>query len=299
MQSNNFIFGSSRYSIGQLKTVKASKIRVWINYIVLIAFSVFFLIPFFWMIVTAFKTPEQTYNAPEILLPAPWTAQNFIDVFNQSPVLSFLNNSIIVTVTSVIGAVFSATLAGYGFGRLKWKGRDAVFLLVLIGMMIPKQAIMVPVYLVFQKLGMVDTLLPLILPSWFAASMKGAFYIFTVRQFIMAIPHEIDEAASIDGCGPFRIYFNVILPLLTPAIGSVLVFSFMENWNNFLDAIIYLNSEMKYTLAIGIQYFKMQTFTDWNKILCVSLISLVPAIIVFFIGQKRLVNGVNLSASKG
>ncbi|MGD1823591.1 MAG: carbohydrate ABC transporter permease [Pleomorphochaeta sp.] len=289
----------SKYSLGQLKTVKSSVLAVFLNYFILICLGCFFLVPFLWMIITAFKTPYQTYNNPELFFPKPWTVQNFRDVFIQSPVLSFIKNSVIVTFFSVIGAVVSSTLAGYGFGRLKWKGREVVFSIVLMGMMIPKQAIMIPVYLNFQKLGLINTLYPLILPSVFSASVKGAFYIFTIRQFIMVIPSDIDEAAEIDGCGPFRIYSRIILPLLTPAIGSILVFSFMENWNNFLDAIIYLNDELKYTLAIGIQYFKTQSITDWNKIMCISLISLVPAIVVFFLGQKKLVNGIALSGSKG
>ncbi|MCY1151513.1 MAG: carbohydrate ABC transporter permease [Sphaerochaetaceae bacterium] len=289
----------SKYSLGQLKTVKSSQLAVIINYTILIILGVFFLIPFFWMIITAFKTPYQTYNNPDLFFPSPWTMQNFKDVFAQSPVLYFIKNSVVVTFFSVIGAVISSTLAGYGFGRLRWKGREVIFSIVLIGMMVPKQAIMIPVYLNFQKLGLINTLYPLILPSVFSASVKGAFYIFTIRQFIMIIPRDIDEAAEIDGCGPFRIYYRIILPLLTPAIGSILVFSFMENWNNFLDAIIYLNDELKYTLAIGIQYFKTQSMTDWNKIMCISIISLLPAIIVFFLGQKRLVNGINLNASKG
>ena len=289
----------SKYSLGQLKTVKASYVHILLNYAVLILFSVIFLIPLFWMICTAFKTPDQTFNHPEIFLPDPWTVQNFIEMFQQTPVLTFVRNSFIVTVLSIIGAVISTSLAAYAFGRLRWRFREALFSLVMIGMMVPKQAIMIPLYLVFQKLGLVNSISPLIIPSWFAASTKCAFYIFTIRQFIMTIPHEVDEAAQIDGCGIFRIYLRIIMPLLKPVLGTVMVFSFMENWNNFLDAIIYLNDESQYTLAIGIQYFQMQNFTDWNKIMCVSLISIIPVVAVFFFGQKYFVKGINLSVSKG
>lgn len=251
------------------------------------------------MIVTAFKSSYQTYNELDKFWPDPWTIQNFKDIFLTTPMLSFIKNSVIVTSTSIIGTLLSTTLAGYAFGRLKWKGRDAVFMVVLIAMMIPSQAIMIPQYMVFQKAHLINTLFPLIVPSWLAASTKGAFYIFTIRQFIMSIPHDIDEAAKIEGCGYFKIYSKILIPLLTPAIGSVIVFSFIENWNNFLSALIYLNDEAKFTLPIGIQYFQTQTFVDWNKIMGASIISVIPAIIVLFVGQKYLIKGVNLSASKG
>ncbi|MCK9191944.1 MAG: carbohydrate ABC transporter permease [Sphaerochaetaceae bacterium] len=268
-------------------------------YVVLILICAIFLIPLCWMIVTAFKSSYQTYNELDKFWPDPWTIQNFKDIFLTTPMLSFIKNSVIVTSTSIIGTLLSTTLAGYAFGRLKWKGRDAVFMVVLIAMMIPSQAIMIPQYMVFQKAHFINTLFPLIVPSWLAASTKGAFYIFTIRQFIMSIPHDIDEAAKIEGCGYFKIYSKILIPLLTPAIGSVIVFSFIENWNNFLSALIYLNDEAKFTLPIGIQYFQTQIFVDWNKIMGASIISVIPAIIVLFVGQKYLIKGVNLSASKG
>ncbi|MGH4036872.1 MAG: carbohydrate ABC transporter permease [Sphaerochaeta sp.] len=290
---------TKKYYIGQKGAGGVTTRAIVIMYVVLILICAIFLIPLCWMIVTAFKSSYQTYNELDKFWPDPWTIQNFKDIFLTTPMLSFIKNSVIVTSTSIIGTLLSTTLAGYAFGRLKWKGRDAVFMVVLIAMMIPSQAIMIPQYMVFQKAHLINTLFPLIVPSWLAASTKGAFYIFTIRQFIMSIPHDIDEAAKIDGCGYFKIYSKILIPLLTPAIGSVIVFSFIENWNNFLSALIYLNDEAKFTLPIGIQYFQTQTFVDWNKIMGASIISVIPAIIVLFVGQKYLIKGVNLSASKG
>jgi multiple sugar transport system permease protein len=290
---------NEKYYIGQKGTGQASSRSIMFLYIALVFICALFLIPLCWMIVTSFKTSYQTYNEPSIFWPHPWTIQNFVEIFSATPMLVFIKNSIIVTLLSIVGTVFSTTLAGYGFGRLKWKGRDAIFMIVLAAMMIPSQSIMIPQYLVFQKFHMINTLFPLIIPNWLAASTKGAFYIFLIRQFIMSIPHDIDEAAKIDGCGYMMIYRLIILPLLKPAIGSVIVFSFIENWNNFLGALIYLNEESKFTLPIGIQYFQTQNFIDWNKVMGASLISVIPAIIVLFIGQKFLIKGVNLSASKG
>lgn len=290
---------TKKYYIGQKGAGGVTTRAIIIMYVVLILICAIFLIPLCWMIVTAFKSSYQTYNELDKFWPDPWTIQNFKDIFLTTPMLSFIKNSVIVTSTSIIGTLLSTTLAGYAFGRLKWKGRDAVFMVVLIAMMIPSQAIMIPQYMVFQKAHFINTLFPLIVPSWLAASTKGAFYIFTIRQFIMSIPHDIDEAAKIEGCGYFKIYSKILIPLLTPAIGSVIVFSFIENWNNFLSALIYLNDEAKFTLPIGIQYFQTQTFVDWNKIMGASIISVIPAIIVLFVGQKYLIKGVNLSASKG
>lgn len=290
---------TKKYYIGQKGAGGVTTRAIIIMYVVLILICAIFLIPLCWMIVTTFKSSYQTYNELDKFWPDPWTIQNFKDIFLTTPMLSFIKNSVIVTSTSIIGTLLSTTLAGYAFGRLKWKGRDAVFMVVLIAMMIPSQAIMIPQYMVFQKAHLINTLFPLIVPSWLAASTKGAFYIFTIRQFIMSIPHDIDEAAKIEGCGYFKIYSKILIPLLTPAIGSVIVFSFIENWNNFLSALIYLNDEAKFTLPIGIQYFQTQIFVDWNKIMGASIISVIPAIIVLFVGQKYLIKGVNLSASKG
>ncbi len=290
---------SKNYYIGQQGVGNAKPKSIILLYLVLFIFCAIFLIPLCWMIVTSFKTSYQTYSQIEIFWPHPWTLENFRDIFTETPMATFIRNSVIVTSISIVGTLFSTTLAGYSFGRLNWRGRDAVFMVVLIAMMIPSQAIMIPQYMVFQKFHLVNTLYPLMIPSWLAASTKGAFYIFTVRQFVMSIPHDIDEAAKIDGCGYLSIYRRILLPLLTPAIGAIIVFSFIENWNNFLGALIYLNDESQFTLPIGIQYFQTQNFVDWNKIMCASLISVIPCIIVLFVGQKYLIKGVNLSASKG
>ena len=290
---------SNKYFIGQQGVGHAKNWKIALVYIFLVTLALVFLFPLIWMILTTFKTPDQTFNHKEIFWPTPWTMENVIKVFSETPLMLFVKNSVIVTFFSIIGAVISSTLAGFAFGRLKFRFRNSLFLLVLLGMMIPSQATMIPRYLIFQKLRMIDTLIPLILPSWLAASVQGAFYIFIVRQFVMSIPKDIDEAAKIDGCGYFKIYSKIIMPLLVPAIGSILIFSFLENWGNFLDALIYLNSESNFTLPIGIQYFQTQDFVDWNKIMCASLVSAVPAIVLLFSGQKYLIKGVNLSASKG
>lgn len=232
------------YYIGQQGVGKVKRKSIFFLYLALIIFCAIFLLPLLWMVVTSFKTSYQTYNQIEIFWPQPWTIENFVEIFTETPMLGFIKNSVIVTLVSIVGTVLSTTLAGYAFGRLNWKGRDAVFMVVLIAMMIPSQAIMIPQYMVFQKFHLVNTLFPLIIPSWLAASTKGAFYIFTVRQFIMSIPHDIDEAAKIDGCGYLTIYRRILLPLLTPALGAIIVFSFMENWNNFLGALIYLTMKL-------------------------------------------------------
>lgn len=287
-----------RYHLGH-EIGRASIPRIIWRYTLLTSISIIFIIPLVWMIATAFKTPDQMYNQQNIFWPDPWTFENMISIFTTTKMARFVMNSVIVTALSMLGAIISTSLAAFAFARLKWKWRNTVFLLVFLMMMIPEQTIMIPQYLVFQKAKLVNTLWPLILPSWLAAGVGCPMYIFMLRQFIMTISPDIDEAAKIDGCGPFGIYARMIMPLLVPAIGSVLVFAFLGNWNNFLGALIYLNRENTFTIPIGIQYFKMQNIIDWNRLMCAALVSIFPALLVLFFGQKYLVKGVNLSASKG
>ena len=290
---------SKKSSIRKIGLGHSSLLRVVFTYIGLCAVAFFFLVPLFWMVITAMKSTDQTFNHPELFFPQPWTFENFVSIFTETPMLIFVKNSVIVTLFCVLGAVISTSLVAFAFGRLHWVGRDILFVVLLTAMMVPVQATMIPVFLVFQKLGLVNTFSPLIIPSWLAASPKGAFFVFMLRQFIMSIPFDIDESARIDGCGFFKIYSRMILPLLKPAISAVAVFSFMDNWNNFLGALIYLNKESKFTIPIGIQYFQTQEFVDWNRLMGAALVSIIPALIIFFLSQKYLIKGVTLSGSKG
>lgn len=270
-------------------------LRKTILYLILTVSGFFFLLPFLWMVSTALKLTNQTYIYPPVWIPHPATFTNFIEAFQVAPLARFIWNSCVVTSLAVVGTVISTALVAYSFGRLRWPGRNFLFVILLTSMMLPAQVTMIPVFLIFHKFGMVgNTLKPLIVPSFFCAGLQGAFYVFLVRQFVMTIPRELDEAARIDGCGFVKIFSRIVVPLVKPALGAVAVFSFMENWNEFMTALIYLNDKMKYTLPIGLQYFKFEDTVNWNQLMSASLIALIPCIVIFFIGQRYFMRGVTL-----
>ncbi len=211
------------------------------------------------------------------------------------PFNTFLLNSLIVTGANVVGNLLSCSVVAYGFARLRARGRDVLFLLLLATLMIPREVTIVPTFILFTKLGLVNTLLPLILPAWFGYP----FFIFLLRQFFMSIPHDLDEAARIDGASSWRIFTNIILPLSKPALGTVAIFAFIGNWNNLLDPLIYLRSTEKFTLALALNLFRGQYLTQYNLLMAVSLIQLLPILIIFFLAQKYFVRGVTMSGMGG
>jgi ABC-type glycerol-3-phosphate transport system permease component len=186
-------------------------------------------------------------------------------------------------------------LVAFGFARLRARGRDLLFLLLLATLMIPREVTIVPRFLLFSQLGLVNTLWPLILPAWFGY----AFFIFLLRQFFMSIPRELDDAARIDGASSLRILVDIILPLSGPAIATVAIFAFIGNWTNLLDPLIYLRSTELYTLALGLNLFRGQNFTQFNLLMAVSIITLIPVLVVFFVSQRIFVQGVALSGMGG
>ena len=264
-------------------------------YGLLIAFGIVFILPFMWMISTSLKQSQDVFTFPPQFLPTSFEWRNYITGWTRLPFNTFLLNSIIVTGANVVGNLISCSLVAYGFARLRARGRDVLFLLLLGTLMIPREVTIIPAFILFTKLKLVNTLWPLILPAWFGYP----FFIFLLRQFFMTIPHDLDEAARIDGAGSFRIFTNIILPLSKPALGTVAIFSFIGNWNNLLDPLIYLRSTEKYTLPIGLNLFRGQHVTVFNELMAVSIIQLLPILIIFFLAQKYFVRGVALSGMGG
>lgn len=206
----------------------------------------------------------------------------------------YLLNTVILCVLNVVGTVFSSSLVAYGFARINWKGRDKVFLLVLATMMIPFPVLMIPHYALFRELGMVGTLQPLWIGSFFA----GAFNVFLLRQFFRGLPDDLTDAARIDGCSEFRIYWQIILPLCKPALTVVALFTFLGTWNDFLGPLIYLTEQKDYTLMLGLQYFQNQTGTEWQYLMAASTLVSAPIIILFLFAQRTFIEGISLSGSK-
>ncbi|CAA9547760.1 MAG: ABC transporter, permease protein 2 (cluster 1, maltose/g3p/polyamine/iron) [uncultured Thermomicrobiales bacterium] len=261
----------------------------------LLAGSALFLLPFLWMVATSLKLSEDVFTVPPRWLPDSFEWRNYIDGWTVLPFNTFLRNSLIVTFANVLGNLVSCSLVAYGFARLRARGKNALFILLLATLMIPREVTIVPRFLLFSEVGLVNTLWPLILPAWFGYP----FFIFLLRQFFMTIPRDLDDAARIDGASHLRILFDVILPLSRPALATVAIFSFIGNWTNLLDPLIYLRSTDLYTLALGLNLFRGQNFTQFNQLMAVSIITLVPVLVVFFVAQRTFIRGVTLTGMGG
>ncbi|WP_316569255.1 carbohydrate ABC transporter permease [Neobacillus sp. YIM B06451] len=270
------------------------RIQKIIVYGLLIALSLLFLLPFFWMVMTALKGPVELSQYPPKFIPSVWHFENFAKAWNSQPFNTFLVNSLTVTVMTTIGQIISSTLVAYGFARFQFKGRDTLFIILLATMMIPWEVTMIPQYMEFNMFGWINTLKALIVPSWFGS----AFYIFLLRQFIMSIPKELDEAAKMDGANVFQIYYKIYLPLVWPVIVLIAVFNIIGSWNDYLGPLIFLNDQSKYTLTLGLAQFKGVYDVDTNGLMAVTfLISLFP-LILFFFAQKKIVEGVQTTGLK-
>jgi multiple sugar transport system permease protein len=208
----------------------------------------------------------------------------------------YLANTLILCVLTVVGTVSSSALAAYGFSRVNWRGRDKVFLVALATMMIPFPVVMVPLYGLFRSLGWIGTLRPLWVTSFFA----GAFNVFLMRQFFLRLPHDIAEAARIDGCSEFRIFWQITLPLARPVLMVVGLFQFMATWNDFLGPLIYLTDQKDFTLALGLQFFQSQQGgTEWNYLMAASVLIALPVMVLFFFTQKTFIEGISFTGAKG
>ena len=267
-------------------------------HVVLAAGGVAMLLPLLWMLSTALKPSGQEMIFPPTFIPRPPAWANYVDAMNALPVPFYraVFNTLIVTVGATLGTVISCSLAAFSFARLRFKGRDAMFLMVISTMMLPSVVTLIPTFLVFRALGWINTFLPLIVPSWFGSS---AFSIFLLRQFFLTIPRDLDEAARIDGASSLRILWTVIIPLATPALLTVIIFQVMWRWNDFLEPMIYLNSMPKYTIALALRAFQNVHSPRINYLMALSSLQVLPVIILFFFAQKYFIRGISLTGVGG
>ena len=269
-------------------------------YIIAVIASLLFMIPFFWTVSSSLKHMTEIYAFPPLWLPKVPQWSNYARVFEMVPFATFARNSVIVTFASLVGQVLSSSLVAFGFARFRFPGRDALFVLVLSTMLLPWEVTIVPMFLIFRFAGLLNTLWPLIIPSWFGG---GAFFIFLLRQFFLTIPRDLDEAARMDGASSLQIYWNIILPLSGPALATVAIFSFLNNWNEFIGPLIYINSSEWFTLPIGLRYFQNTPFSGEDPkealLMAASIIMAAPCIIIFFVAQKYFVQGIVMSGIKG
>ncbi|HHX38778.1 MAG TPA: carbohydrate ABC transporter permease [Armatimonadetes bacterium] len=267
-----------------------------VAFVLLCLGSAIFSIPFVWTVSTALKTKEQVFAVPPVWIPNPVQWENFRRAWTELPFPTFVFNTVLITLISVVGQVASASLVAYGFARFRFKGRTFLFYLLLSTMMLPAQVTMIPVFLIWRSLGLIDTFAPMTVPAFFGG---GAFTVFLLRQFFMTVPKELDEAAMIDGCSYFGIWWRILLPLSRPALVTVTLFSFLAHWDDFMGPLIYLNSMEKYTVSIGLRMFQDMFGTELELLMAASLIHILPTIVLFFIGQRYFIKGIALTGLKG
>ena len=265
-------------------------------YGVLILLAFVCVIPLYWMVRSSFMTNTDIYSMrPFVFWPKEMLWSNYTDAMKAANFGRYAVNTLIVVGGCMVGTLVTASMAAYAFSRVKWKGRSACFALILTTMMLPGSVTLIPQFMIWRNLNLVDTYWPLILPSFFGG---GAFNIFLLRQFFLGIPRELDEAARIDGAGPFQIFLRVILPLSKSALVVVALFTFLNNWNDFFGPIIYLNSKEHFTLAIGLLQFKGDYSTKWNLLMAASTIVVAPCVAIYLFGQKHLIEGISLTGLK-
>lgn len=263
---------------------------------VLLAGSLIMVIPLLWTLSTSLKTQQQIAIWPPEWIPNPVKWSNYIEVFGAAPVMLWIRNSLVIVAANVFGSVVTCSLVAYGFARMRFPGRDALFILLLSTLMMPYIVRLIPLYVFYSQIGWLNTFLPVTVPQLLA---RNPFFIFLLRQFFKGIPFELSDAARIDGCGEFGIWWRVILPLCRPILGAWGILTFTGLWKSFFWPFVVLGSESLFTLEVGLQTLQQQNTTDYGLVMAGATVSAVPMIIIFFIFQKQIVRGLTFGAVKG
>jgi multiple sugar transport system permease protein len=256
--------------------------------------ALLFLFPLLVMLSTAFKTPGDVFSSPPSLLPTDWTMDNFAEAFEQIPVWRYLANTLFVSGMSILGTVISCPLVAYALAKVRWRGARPLLILVLATMMLPPQVTLIPLFLVWNGLEATNTYLPLIVPAF----LGTPFFIFMIRQFLLAVPDELIEAARLDGASELRTYATIVLPLARPAIVTAAIFQFVWAWTDFLNPLIYLNDQSTYTLSIGLYAFFGENDVAWGPLMAACVMFTLPAVAIFLLGQKFFIGGASAGALK-
>lgn len=275
---------------------KGRRIRL-IKHAILIVFGVIMLYPLLWMLVSSLRPNDEIFRLTGLFLTT-FEVSNYVDGWNalRSPFGHYMINSMIVVLGSIVGNLVSCSLAAYAFARLRFRKRSVLFAIMLMTIMLPIHVVIVPQYIIFSELGWVNTFVPLILPKLLATD---AFFVFLMIQFIRGLPRELDEAARIDGCGHFKIFSKIILPLMLPALATTTIFTFIWTWNDFFSQLIYLTDPEMYTVPVALRSFVDSTATSsWGSLFAMSIVSLLPIFLVFLFGQKYLVKGIATTGGK-
>lgn len=266
------------------------------TYTILIMISFICLVPFYWMLRSSLMDMSQIFTMPPVWIPSPIRFSNYKEALTMLPFAKYFLNTLFIVLITVSGTVITSSLCAYSFSRINWRGRDTVFGILLTAMMIPFAVTLIPIFIGWQKLGLVNTYAPLVIPAWFGG---GVFNVFLLRQFFRTIPKELDEAARIDGANHFTIYSRIILPLSKPSLIVVGLFSFMGSWNDFLGPLVYLNDSDKFTLSLGLMQFNGMYTAQWQYMMAASAVVVLPIVIIFFMGQKYFIEGIAMTGMKG
>jgi multiple sugar transport system permease protein len=289
----------SRVALGRTerKPTRRPGLRQLGVYAVLVILAVPALFPFWWMLTTSLKEPSQIFVFPPQLVPAPVRWANYLDVLRTQPFHLYYWNSLYIATTVTLGTCMLASLAGYGFARLRFPLRNALFVLLLSALMVPVEVTAVPMFMLMKTLGLVNTHVPLIVPPILGAG--SVFGVFLMRQFFLTLPVELEEAAKLDGLSPFATFWRIILPLAQAPLATLAIFTFLASWNEFFDPLIYLNSKPLYTLPLALALYTDEAGTAWHLLMAASVLATLPLVLVFFVAQKRFIEGIAMTGLKG
>jgi multiple sugar transport system permease protein len=277
------------------KAVRRKRLLITIaDHSILIGFAIAFLAPFVFIVLTSLMTNNQALSSD--LWPHPFRFTNFVDVFDRAPMLTYALNSFLYAGLATLGVLISSVPVAYALSKIRWRGRNVAFVLVLVTMMLPPQVTIVPLYVMFSKIHLVGTIWPLIIPNW----LGDAFSIFLLRQFFLTIPEEYSDAARVDGAGEFRVMLNVVVRLARPALVAVALFSFLFCWNDFFGPLLYTgDNPAHWTLSVGLAQFRNVHQVQWNLTMAATILFMAPVIALFFAAQKAFIEGVTLTGVKG
>lgn len=264
-------------------------------YLLLLSGSVVMLIPLAWLVRSSVMGLSQIFIFPPEWIPDPWRWDNYPKALTTIPFARYFGNTLLILAPTVIGTLITASLAAFGFSRLQWPGRDWVFGVLLSALMLPYAVTLIPTFLLWARIGLINTYWPLVLPDWFGGTI---FYVFLLRQFFLTLPRELDEAAIIDGANPLQVLRHVVVPLSRPALITVGIFSALFEWNDFLGPLIYLNDSRQFTLALGLAEFTGLYTSQWHLLMAAATVVIAPVLALFLFAQRYFIEGITLTGIK-
>jgi multiple sugar transport system permease protein len=268
----------------------------WLTIVTLVGVAIVMLMPFLWLLSSSLKSQVQIFSYPPQWIPEPIRWENYVNALTFKPFGLYLRNTLTIVGLNVVAVVFSSSFCAYGFARIRFPGRDFWFAIVMATLFLPYAILIVPNFIIFSRLGWIDTILPLTVPLFFGG---GAFNIFLLRQFFRTIPEELADAARIDGCSEFGIYWRIMMPLAKPALITVAIFTFLASWNDLLGPVIYLRSPEKFTVAVGLASFRSTLDVSWDLQLAASTAMILPVVVLFFFAQRYFIRGIVMTGLKG